>query len=115
MNLPDLLTQLVDMISPQARKRGLSFHCEMPRNLPRTTHTDEKHLRQILINLLTNAVRYTDTGSVTLRIHYSGQVARFDIEDTGIGIPKADLARIFQPFERLETPGRPPDPAPAWG
>src|SRR5690606_9504269 len=105
--LPELLTQLCDMIGLQARAHGLAFACHAPPGLPETVHTDEKRLRQILINLLSNAVRYTDQGHVTLRIFYSGQVARFDIEDTGLGIAPEDARRIFEPFERIAHPGRP--------
>jgi signal transduction histidine kinase len=64
-------------------------------------------LRQILINLLSNAIRYTKHGKITLRIAYSNQVAQFDVEDTGVGIPTDELERIFQPFERIENPDYP--------
>ncbi|HKX35460.1 MAG TPA: ATP-binding protein [Rhizorhapis sp.] len=104
--LPAFLAQIADMIRLQARQAGLTFTYHVPANLPDRVHTDEKKLRQILINLLSNAVRYTDTGSIALRIRYSGQVARFDIEDSGIGIAPGDLKRIFEPFERIEHPGR---------
>jgi nitrogen-specific signal transduction histidine kinase/DNA-binding NarL/FixJ family response regulator len=106
VQLASFLTQLMDMVQLQARDAGLTFSYSAPANLPDSVFTDEKRLRQILINLLSNAIRYTDTGSVTLRISYSGLVARFDVEDTGLGIAPADLERIFDPFERIEHPGR---------
>jgi signal transduction histidine kinase/CheY-like chemotaxis protein len=105
--LPDFLAQIADMIRIQARESGLEFTYEAPAHLPEVIYTDEKRLRQILINLLSNAVRYTDKGSVSLKVQYSGQVARFDIEDTGIGIAPGDMKRIFEPFERIMHPHRP--------
>jgi len=103
----EFLDQLVDMIRLQARDSGLEFIFEPPKNLPAIVYTDEKRLRQILINLLSNAIRYTRKGRVVFRVSYSNQVARFEIEDTGLGIAAADLERIFQPFERIENPDQP--------
>jgi len=105
--LPEFLGQIVDMFSLQARDNGLEFTFEAPKHLPGIVYTDEKRLRQILINLLSNAIRYTGHGKIQFRIAYSNQVAQFDIEDTGIGIPSEELERIFQPFERLENPYHP--------
>src|SRR5258708_28025537 len=99
--------QLEDMFSQQSRYNGLEFTFEAPKHLPAIVYTDEKRLRQILINLLSNAIRYTGHGKIQFRIAYSNQVAQFDIEDTGIGIPSEELERIFQPFERLENPCHP--------
>jgi signal transduction histidine kinase/DNA-binding NarL/FixJ family response regulator len=107
VNLAEFLDQIADMIRLQARDSDLEFAFEAPKDLPAIVHADEKRLRQVLLNLLTNAIRYTREGRITLRIAYSNQVARFDIEDTGVGIPSADLERIFQPFERIEDPEHP--------
>jgi len=107
VRLNDFLGQIVDMFSLQAKESGLDFIHIAPPNLPDAVYTDGKRLGQILINLLQNAIRSTRQGSVTLRITYSSQVARFDIEDTGIGISPEDLERIFKPFERIESPSHP--------
>jgi CheY-like chemotaxis protein/anti-sigma regulatory factor (Ser/Thr protein kinase) len=66
--------------------------------------TDENRLRQILINLLSNAIKFTQAGHVALRMRYHNQVATFEIEDTGVGIDRNDLDRIFEPFERAHAP-----------
>jgi len=95
------------MVRLQARDNDLEFVFEAPRNLPAIVRADEKRLRQVLLNLLSNAIRYTHEGRITLRISYSNQVARFDIEDTGVGIAPDDLERIFHPFERIEDPEHP--------
>lgn len=105
VRLTELLDQLVDMFTLQARENGLSFSFHAAANLPDLVYTDGKRLRQILINLMQNALRYTRQGGITLRISYVSQVARFEIEDTGIGIEAKDIARIFQPFERVEGAG----------
>ena len=101
--LSDFFGQIVDMFTLQAQEKGLHFTFEPPGNMPVAVRTDEKRLRQILINLLSNAVRCTTEGGVTMRMTYSGEVARFDIEDTGVGIAPEHLDRIFLPFERVDN------------
>jgi signal transduction histidine kinase/CheY-like chemotaxis protein/purine-cytosine permease-like protein len=96
----EFLDQLVSMFRLQADAKGIAFRFEGSERLPQCVHTDENRLRQILINLLSNAVKFTDAGHVAMRIGYRSQVAVFEIEDTGIGIPDCDLGKIFQPFER---------------
>jgi CheY-like chemotaxis protein/anti-sigma regulatory factor (Ser/Thr protein kinase) len=61
---------------------------------------DQKRLRQILINLLSNAIKFTERGSATLAVRYRSQVAEFEVSDTGVGIPAAEIERVFEPFER---------------
>ncbi|MBB3214780.1 signal transduction histidine kinase/CheY-like chemotaxis protein/purine-cytosine permease-like protein [Herbaspirillum sp. Sphag1AN] len=98
--LEEFLEQVISMIAPQAQQKGLRFDFEKSGRLPYIVHADQKRLRQILINLLGNAVKFTDHGGVTMRIHYQREIAYFDIIDTGIGIAPADLERVFLPFER---------------
>ncbi|GGF41218.1 hybrid sensor histidine kinase/response regulator [Aliidongia dinghuensis] len=104
VRIRDFLDQIVDMFRLQAQAQGIAFHYDGAESLPVYVYTDEKRLRQILINLLSNAVKYTDRGHAALRVHYRGQVAEFEIEDSGIGIPAADIERIFEPFERGQMP-----------
>jgi signal transduction histidine kinase/CheY-like chemotaxis protein/purine-cytosine permease-like protein len=98
----EFLDQLVSMFRLQADAKGIAFRFEVSDRLPQCIYTDENRLRQILINLLSNAVKFTDSGYVAMRIGYRNQIAAFEIEDSGIGIPAGDLGRIFQPFERSE-------------
>ena len=100
VNLPEFLDQIVDMMRPQAVSKGIEFHYQRTPLLPRYVTADAKRLRQILLNLLSNAIKYTPTGSATLNVRYASEVATFEVIDTGIGIPKEDLDRIFEPFER---------------
>ncbi len=105
VRIADFLDQLVDMFRLQATAKGIDFVYVRPDRLPAVVYTDEKRLRQVLINLLSNAIKFTDRGRVALRVSYRNQVAEFEVEDSGIGIPAADHTRIFEPFERGERAG----------
>ena len=100
VNLPEFLDQIVEMFRLQAGAKGLQFHFKRPEQLPVLVSTDEKRLRQILINLLSNAIKFTPRGHIALSVSMRSGVAEFEIEDTGSGIPEADLERVFAPFER---------------
>ncbi len=103
LRLREFLDQLVQMVAPQAAQKGLRFNFEESGRIPQAVHADEKRLRQILINLLANAMKFTDAGSVTLRVTYAREIAVFEVEDTGIGIAQDDIDRIFLPFERSNS------------
>jgi signal transduction histidine kinase/CheY-like chemotaxis protein len=103
VNTSEFLGQLVDMFRLQASAKGIEFRYVPSKTLPQVVHTDENRLRQILINLLANAIKFTDSGHVEFRVNYRYQVAEFMVADTGVGIHKNDLERIFQPFERART------------
>jgi signal transduction histidine kinase/CheY-like chemotaxis protein len=98
--LPAFLDELVRMVQPQAQAKRLTFAYTHSGRMPAWVHADAKRLRQILINLLSNAVRFTDEGTVTLHVDCRREVVRFDVVDTGIGIAPQDRQRIFMPFER---------------
>ena len=98
--LPMLLEEIVNMVRPQAQARGLTFEYVVLGNLPVWVKGDARRLTQVLINLLGNAVKFTDAGRVTLRVDARGEVLRFDVEDTGVGVPAREQQRIFLPFER---------------
>ena len=101
--LPGFLEQIVQMFAPLAAEKGLAFAFVCSTRLPAVVRADHKRVRQILINLLGNAVKFTDTGSVTLRLHYVRDMAHFSIEDTGIGMTADEAERIFFPFERTAS------------
>lgn len=102
-----LLDQLVTMFRLQAEQEGLKFTYECNSQLPELVITDEKRLRQILINLISNAIKFTPEGEVRVKVSYRNQVAKFEIIDSGIGIPDNEIDRIFKPFERIRSPGMP--------
>ncbi len=105
VRLPQFIEQIAQMFRLQAEDKGLKFRVHIDGRLPAVVHTDERRLRQILINLLSNAVKFTDIGGVTLRVRCRGELAHFEIEDTGIGIAAQDLERVFLPFERAHRRG----------
>jgi signal transduction histidine kinase/CheY-like chemotaxis protein/purine-cytosine permease-like protein len=98
--LPRFLDELERMVRPQAESKGLSFRFERAGRMPAHVHADAKRLRQVLINLLANAVKFTDRGEVVLRLEYRRELAHFEVIDSGIGIAPEDRQRIFLPFER---------------
>ncbi|MFC0407042.1 ATP-binding protein [Roseomonas elaeocarpi] len=100
IRLPEFLDAIVDMMRFQAEAKGLAFVFDPPERVPPVVHADERRLRQILINLLSNAIKFTPRGSVSFRLRFRSEVAEFEVTDTGIGIPEADLPRIFEPFQR---------------
>ena len=100
INLRVFLHQVSSIFEAAAREKNLTFTMKTSEVLPVWIVFDEKRLRQILINLLSNAIRYTDAGKVSLDIKYRNEVAVIEVRDTGCGIAEADLKRIWEPFER---------------
>ncbi|MFZ2971659.1 MAG: ATP-binding protein [Ferribacterium limneticum] len=100
MDFPELMQQIVGMFELQARNKGLSFDYRPLGEIPAVVRADEKRLRQILINVLGNAVKFTVRGGVTFGVECRRDMAIFDIRDTGPGIPAVDMQRIFEPFTR---------------
>ena len=102
-----LLNDLVNMIANRAAKKGLELHVRADENLPSTLQGDELRLRQVITNILTNAVKYTEHGSVTLTMNWT-KASEDEIElqvavtDTGIGIKEEDIHKLFNAFERIE-------------
>ncbi len=101
VRIHDFLAQIVDMFRLQAEAKGLAFVFECSPHLPAVVRTDEKRLRQILINLITNAIKFTAAGRVRLAVGYRNQIATVTVEDSGVGIAAEDIGRIFEPFERI--------------
>jgi PAS domain S-box-containing protein len=99
------IREVLDLARPLADGRGIQLRCEVPEHDDRHILADQQRLKQILLNLVSNAVKYNrDGGSVTVRIS-DGQTApdhlRLQVSDTGPGIQEADVGRLFTPFERL--------------
>jgi signal transduction histidine kinase/CheY-like chemotaxis protein/purine-cytosine permease-like protein len=103
LDFPDFMQQIVGMFELQARNKGLSFDYLPVGEIPPIVRADERRLRQILINVLGNAVKFTVRGGVSFQLECRRDMAVFDIRDSGPGIPASDLERIFEPFVRGST------------
>ena len=115
VRIAEFLDHIVSIFRLQAAAKGIEFIFEPPERLPLAIRADEKRLRQILINLLSNALKFTDRGHILFKMTYRSPMAEFEISDTGTGIPAGDLKRIFEPFERCATPGHPRKPGTGLG
>jgi PAS domain S-box-containing protein len=116
-NLPSLIQEVLSVTMVKVNGKGLALHYEEGTGIPGRVRGDARKLRQVLLNLLDNAIKYTEKGGVTLRVSTVGgqqsevgdkgkQTLRFDIADTGIGIAKGKTKEIFEPFARGGMKGR---------
>jgi len=106
--LREVIDEAMQLLADQAQSKGLALTADVSTELPAIVTGDRARLSQVLINLLGNAVKFTDRGSVTLRVRTDpttdGELAvRFDVIDTGIGIDETARARLFESFEQADT------------
>ena len=101
--LAEFFQVIADIIRVKAQQKpGLHFRCDFAPDLPEAVHTDERRLRQVLLNLLDNAVKFTESGEVVLRAcRAEGTRLRFEVQDTGTALSKEQLSRLFKPFEQV--------------
>ncbi|GAB4348030.1 MAG: hypothetical protein OHK0047_42120 [Leptolyngbyaceae cyanobacterium] len=122
VHLLPFLHGLTEMCCIRADQKGIAFNITLGDCLPVSIQVDEKRLRQVLINLLGNAIKFTDSGRVTFKVDVLDQVnsqvnssdqpratLRFQIEDTGIGMSPDQIEKIFLPFEQAGEAGKRPD------
>ena len=100
MRFKECVQQIARMFELQAAGKGIAFAHAYGGVIPEVVRADEKRLRQILINVLGNAVKFTSQGRVDFRLSYAREMALFEIEDTGPGIAPDELETIFEPFAR---------------
>ncbi|MFT7587060.1 MAG: ammonium transporter [Cellvibrionaceae bacterium] len=103
INLPILIGNISNQMSVLAKQKGLLFRTKIDEMIPEVIESDSIVIRQMLINLLGNAIKFTDKGFVSLEVlpKDSGHIA-FVIKDTGIGIPKEFQKRVFEPFQQVD-------------
>src|SRR6185369_1346118 len=97
-NARELIDDVAEMIRTRTETAGLALVAEVSRTFPPAVLGDEGKLRQVLINLLGNAVKFTETGTIAVRATWAGGRATFEVSDTGQGIDEHELATLFQPF-----------------
>jgi PAS domain S-box-containing protein len=100
-DLGDLTEEISEIFSIRCEQKRLRWRVDVQIG-ERAVHTDDRKLRQILINLLGNSVKFTDRGEVSLTVEQDGRRYAFSIEDTGPGISEAAQSRIFEPFQQAE-------------
>ncbi|MCR4618001.1 MAG: response regulator [Lachnospiraceae bacterium] len=105
--MSSLINDLVNVIRGRAEKKGLKLNVSVERQIPHLLVGDEIRIRQCVMNLLTNAVKYTENGEVTLSISYEKMddhhiSLRFNVLDTGIGMKEEDMENLFSPYKRIE-------------
>ncbi|HEU0200051.1 MAG TPA: response regulator [Burkholderiaceae bacterium] len=110
LDLASFVRGIADIIRVRAEQKGLQFIWETT-SLPALVLADEKQLRQVLLNLLGNATKFTDHGHVSLRVTTLATtehevVVRFEVQDTGIGMEPEQLQSLFQPFQQVGDPRR---------
>jgi PAS domain S-box-containing protein len=101
VDLRGFLHETAELVEPLARQKGLGFRCIAPEQ-PTSATLDPRRVRQILLNLLGNAVKFTDSGEVTVEGRREGDEVVFIVRDTGPGIAQDHLAKIFDPFWQVE-------------
>ncbi len=105
--LSSLIIDIVNMTQERAQNKGLKYELNISPNLPKTLFGDSIRIKQCILNLLTNAIKYTNKGSITFLIDYkkideNNIRMTIKVKDTGIGIKQDDMQKLFAPFERIE-------------
>ena len=108
-DLASVLNDLINMTQTRAEPKGLMIIPDFDRSAPHFLYGDEVRIKQVITNILTNAVKYTEKGSVTFKMGYErvpddseSVILKFSVKDTGIGIKKEDMKKLFSEFERIE-------------
>ena len=102
-DLRELIESTVDQFAFRAHEKQLEMNCQIDQNVPFFVNGDPERLRQVLINLLGNALKFTETGEVNLRVKQRGDKTRFLLEDTGIGMKKEVQQKLFDSFTQADA------------
>ncbi|MBD1821580.1 AAA family ATPase [Cyanobacteria bacterium FACHB-DQ100] len=108
-NFAEFLQSIAEICRIKAEQKGVSLIYQPLSPLPKVIRADDKRLRQVLLNLLGNAVKFTETGTIAFKVGYHEQKLRFQVEDSGIGIATNQLDEIFKPFQQVGENSRKPE------
>jgi signal transduction histidine kinase/CheY-like chemotaxis protein len=99
----DIVNSVAALVLPAAREKQIAFVIDVDPMVPELGHGDPVRLRQVLLNLVGNAVKFTQSGSVTVKVSFGGDLLRFAVADTGIGIPPEVGEDLFLPFTQVDS------------
>jgi CheY-like chemotaxis protein/anti-sigma regulatory factor (Ser/Thr protein kinase) len=101
--VPELVAEVLQLLGPRAREKGLLLEAECDGPVPAQIESDPVRLRQILINLVGNAIKFTNAGSVRLRLRLAAPLLEIAVEDSGIGLDARQQAIVFEPFTQAQS------------
>lgn len=104
--LPELVADIQSLMQVRAEEKGVEFDVQFEGKVPKSINADSKRLRQVLINLIGNAIKFTEEGQVLLKVKYLANGTpwlQFAVEDTGIGMTDEQIERLFKPFSQGDT------------
>src|SRR5262249_12212950 len=107
-DLTEVVEDVSELLAERAHRKGLELACNIADDVPTAVRTDPGRLRQVLTNLIANAIKFTETGEVVVEVSVLDRVAgqtrvRFEVRDTGIGIPREAQAELFQSFQQADA------------
>jgi PAS domain S-box-containing protein len=102
-NLRQCIEEALDLVAAMAAGKGLELVYILDKDVPENIISDPARLRQVLVNLLSNAVKFTEEGEVVLSAYQQGDEIHFAVRDTGIGIAREDMGKLFQPFSQIDS------------
>jgi signal transduction histidine kinase len=103
IDLLDVVEECMETSTPLVRDKRVKLEKDVPVEVP-AVHGDRMRIKQVLLNLISNAIKFTHAGRVLVQVRPEGDVMHVSVADTGIGISPGDLQRLFEPFQRLDNP-----------
>jgi two-component system, sensor histidine kinase ChiS len=103
VDIQDVVEECIESSMPLVRDKRVKIEKDIPVELP-TVEADRTRVKQVLLNLVSNAIKFTHSGRVLVQVRHEGEALHISVADTGLGIEPGDLQRLFEPFQRLDNP-----------